>query len=421
MKTTKRLFFLFAVFLFSIFILLPAGVFAGEGFKVDINGYISQGFLVSNGNNYLADTEEGSFQFNELGINFSTELTDKLRVGIQLAARDLGDLGNDKIIVDWAYADYRWRDWLGIRVGIIKIPIGLYNKTRDLDMLRTSVLLPQSIYSETFRDSLTSVKGFGGYGNVPLKGLGDFSYQVLFGTMNIDKEGGTSKAAEAGGDLKVKKYEVNKVYCWAVDWETPLEGLRIGASQVYTDLEAISVLTKDITVPVSFPPYTLTIAERGTNTVFHIPRFLQTVYSVEYTWRDLVLAAEYGREDQDVVNRIPGMEPMEWKRQFEMVYAGATYRFSNWFETGIYYSAIYVDRNDRDGTKTPYAPTFSAFQKDACLSFRFDLNDRWIFKLEGHLMDGVALCFPQDNLNNDGVPGYDRKWFLLAAKMTFSF
>jgi hypothetical protein len=404
-----------------MYILLPAGTLAGESFKIDIHGYISQGFLISNKNNFLADTQKGTFQFNELGINFSADLTDKLRVGIQLAARDLGDTGNDKVKIDWAFADYRWQDWLGIRVGQIKMPIGFYNKTRDLDMLRTSILLPQSIYSEIFRDNTNAIKGISGYGEISLKALGNLSYEVLAGTMEIDKDSTTTKRSEAGRGVKVDKYDVGTMYTWSIQWETPLQGLRIGTAHEYGTVETHATLTEDIVIPVSFPPYTITAAEKGTALLMDIPNMHLSVYSFEYTWKDLVLAAEYLRLGQDVIGRTAGSEVWRRRLNVESFYGSASYRFSDWFELGVYYSVFYRDRDDRDGTKTPYNPTFYAYQKDACLSLRFDLNDDWIFKLEGHLVDGVGLTNLQDNLNDNGVPQYDRKWFLLAAKMTFSF
>ncbi len=258
MKRLKKL-----LFLFLTAILFPVGGWAAESFNIDINGYISQGFMISNRNNYLAKTEKGSFQFNELGINFSTELTDKLRVGIQLAARDLGDTGNDKVIIDWAFADYRWKDWLGLRVGKIKIPLGFYSKTRDIDMVRTSILLPQSIYGETYRDTSTAMKGIGGYGELSLNALGDVSYQVLFGTLDISKESSTTKAAEINGRFEVGKYDIGNLYCWAIIWETPVEGLRIGACREKMDMKINAALTGDMTVPVPFPPFTMTIAEKA--------------------------------------------------------------------------------------------------------------------------------------------------------------
>lgn len=60
-------------------------VCAQEANKVDIHGFVSQGFIYSTGNNFMADsTEDGSFEFNELGINFATNVEEDIRVGMQL-------------------------------------------------------------------------------------------------------------------------------------------------------------------------------------------------------------------------------------------------------------------------------------------------------------------------------------------------
>ena len=65
-------------------------------------------------------TEDGTFEFNEFGINFGKELTDKLRVSIQFFSKDLGSYGNNKVVLDYAFGDYRWKDWLGVRAGLLK-------------------------------------------------------------------------------------------------------------------------------------------------------------------------------------------------------------------------------------------------------------------------------------------------------------
>ncbi len=90
--------------------------YALESEKINIHGFIAQGYMQSSDNNFLADTKDGTFEFNETAINFSTRVTPKLHVGIQFFAHDLGDLGNDEIKVDWAFADYRWNSRLGLRV-----------------------------------------------------------------------------------------------------------------------------------------------------------------------------------------------------------------------------------------------------------------------------------------------------------------
>ena len=74
--------------------------------QVDIHGFISQGYLVSSYQDfYFAKTSDGTFEFNEIGLNFGTQVTDELRMGIQFLARDLGDFGNDEIYIDYALAD----------------------------------------------------------------------------------------------------------------------------------------------------------------------------------------------------------------------------------------------------------------------------------------------------------------------------
>ena len=48
--------------------------YCAELANIEIHGFISQGYLLSNENNYLADSKEGTFQFNEMGINFGKNL-----------------------------------------------------------------------------------------------------------------------------------------------------------------------------------------------------------------------------------------------------------------------------------------------------------------------------------------------------------
>src|SRR3954470_9233053 len=58
---------------------------------VQTHAFGSQGFAYSNRNNYLTmKTSAGSFAFTDLGANVSTQVTDKLRVGVQFYARNVG-------------------------------------------------------------------------------------------------------------------------------------------------------------------------------------------------------------------------------------------------------------------------------------------------------------------------------------------
>ncbi|QTA83548.1 porin domain-containing protein [Desulfonema limicola] len=371
---------------------------------IAVHGFISQGYLLSDENNYLGKSSDGSFQFNELGINFSKELTEDLRIGIQFFSRDLGNVGNNEVEIDWAYGDYRWQDWLGLRAGIIREVHGLYSETRDFDMLRTSILLPQSVYSELDRDFFTRLMGCGIYGNIFISKLGSISYNFMAGTQNLKEDGGSSQWVEASGLFDVDNWDVGVIYNGSLVWNTPLQGLRLSATGLKsTDMQQ----TLKTTVPLGPVPV-------GTKLTNDITDFYNYVFSGEYTWEQLTLTAEYMKEklETEIPNFRTGVN------RPEAYYFSATYRFTDWLEIGSYYSVYYIDEDDKDGDnfKNRGLPDFLGWQKDFAVSTRFDINEYWVFKLEGHLIDGAAQLLPQVNPD-----GREEDWFLFAAKMTFSF
>ena len=133
-------------------ILSAAPAVSYEVSEVDIHGFLSIGYLDSFDVAFVEDSDTTSFPFGELGINFGKELTENLRFGIQFFAKEFNDVSNNEIQIDWAYADYRFHEALGLRLGQIKFPHGLYNESRDVDMLRTSIFLPDSVYQEISYD-----------------------------------------------------------------------------------------------------------------------------------------------------------------------------------------------------------------------------------------------------------------------------
>ena len=118
----------------------------------------------------LGEATNGTSAFTEAAITVTAQPMDRLRVGIQFLGRSFGSSGGDQVVIDWAYGDYRWKDQLGFRAGKVKLPFGLYNEGRDVDMLRTCIFLPQSIYNERMRDFILAYEGAGAYGNFPQPG-----------------------------------------------------------------------------------------------------------------------------------------------------------------------------------------------------------------------------------------------------------
>ena len=163
------------------------------GRPVQIHSFASQGFAYSNQNNYLTmKTSRGTFDMTDVGVNVSIQLTDKLRIGAQAYDRDFGSLGQWHPQLDWAVADYRFKDWFGIRGGVVKTVFGLENDTQDVDALHTFALLPQSVYPTDLRDSLLRHRGGDVYGDIPLKRLGALAYTAYAG---LRQDGLTSESA----------------------------------------------------------------------------------------------------------------------------------------------------------------------------------------------------------------------------------
>src|SRR6185503_15024381 len=102
-------------------------------------------------------------------------------------ARDVGALRDAAPRLDWAYLDFHWRPWLGLRAGTIKMPFGLYNEYVDVDAARLPILLPTSVYPLRNRDVLISHTGAAIYGTATLGTAGEVEYQAWLGTLTIPR------------------------------------------------------------------------------------------------------------------------------------------------------------------------------------------------------------------------------------------
>lgn len=390
--------------------------------SVEIHGFLSQGFLKSDRNNFYAETEEGTFQFNEFGINFAADPTDRLRLGVQFLSRDLGEIGNNAVEIDWAYADYRWKDWLSLRAGQIKAVWGLYNETRDVDMLRTSIFLPMSLYAEDERNVYANLQGIALYGDLPMNEFGSLNYQVQYGEKTVETDSGIARAIVGNESIEIRNFQIKDLLVGNIEWNTPVEGLHFGMTHVR--------FRREITLSAAPEDSTQTATETSSGTLYKNDAE-STVISAEYTRDAFTLAAEYMRGS----SRLPTRDHTQ-----EGYYGNVSYRLTDWWEVGAYYSVFYPDMHDKDGEgkrdatdaeeaapaeETQSAqndsshqerPTYHAWQKELVLTTRFDLNDHWTVKLEGHVVDGSARLFDKDNPDN--VQGTS---FLFAIKTTFNF
>ena len=100
------------------------------------------------------------------------------------------------------------------------------------------------------------------------------------------------------------------------------------------------------------------------------------------------------------------------ERDSEAFYAMTTYRVLPALEAGAYYSIFNFDVGDNP---PKYAVPSNAFQRDLAATLRFDINDHWLWKLEGHYMDGTASLPAEFNAKPDP------RWGLFLIRTTVTF
>jgi hypothetical protein len=353
--------------------------FTVDGKTIQIHGFFSQGFVGTNDNNWLTmNTSNGSFAMTDGGVNVSSQLTDKFRVGAQVNDRNLGQLGQWHPQLDWAYGDYKFTNWFGVRAGKVKTMMGLYNDTQDMDFLHTFALLPQSVYPTDLRDATLSHLGADIYGTISPKRIGSFSYTLYGGDRRDSLYGGYPYNLTIHG-IYLHQYG-GPVYGADLRWDTPLKGVLVGYSYLSEDITGTGQLNPSVALggPNTLVPY----KEWSKND------FVEQYYG-QYTIGKLRIDAEHRRylREQDVFSGQFGIltDVRAW------YFAGA-YRVAKRLELGSYYSHFginwYTDVPGQVESPSESAPDRHLYDK--VVTARFDLTSSLYLKIEGHLMNGYG-------------------------------
>ncbi|MDP0498937.1 MAG: hypothetical protein Q7P63_02450 [Verrucomicrobiota bacterium JB022] len=365
--------------------------------------FASQGYFQSTDNDYLGDSEDGSFDFREYGVNVSWS-KGKFRAGAQVFGQSLGYYGDDEIMLDWATADYQFSQQFGLRAGRVKMPRGLYNETLDLDMLRPFVFLPASVYDPRLRDFSSAFNGAMAYGNVELGKAGSLDYKIFGGDIPMSIDSGAANYFNNDVDYPVTSMAMDAIYGGSLFWNTPVVGLRFGYSySAFKGMES----TRFIDVPpLSFYIY----KESGT--------YERQLLSAEYATGDWVFAFEVGHDytRAGVTTTSPFYPPFAGTNESTYGYVSAARRINDWLELGAYYSY------SKDTAEvTGFDLTLPDLeQHDFAISAKFDVTSYMIFKLEAHYMDGVGKIFS----SYEHPQPFDQRednWMFFAAKVSFYY
>lgn len=368
---------------------------AVEQLNLEAHGSVSFGYLRTWGNDWTGDgdggsSENGTTDFWEATANVIARPLDRLRIGAQIFARDLGRYDNGEATLEWAYADYRFADAFWVQGGRYKIPLGLYNEIADIDMARTQVFLPPSIYSFRSRDLYISADGVkaGGYLR---SGFGAIEYALHAGTKRYDPDAGFSASLGemTNADPGSLEFTADAIIGGSVHWHTPLEGLGLRLSAGDIAGFRIDATTGGLATRTESDHYLLVIAsaiwEQG-------------------AWE---VACEYGRFYTRGTVTVEGLgQVAELRNNSHGAYLSATWHCQSWLDL---YAAVQSSRSDATDWNGRRSDTIVA-------AARFLPLPQWSLKIEGRQAYGVqGLSAQPDGEDPQHV------WQVLALKSTWDF
>jgi predicted porin len=392
-----------ATIVFLLLAVLQSGqkAFAYEIAGWDVHGTFSQGWIHSKHNNFIEDSTDGTFDFREFGINASTSIGEKVTVGGQLFAREYGAIGNDDIYLDWLSVSYSFNDKLGVRAGKLKMPYGLYGETRDVDSLRTQILLPLGVYVESYRGSINSMWGGALFGTLDLANWGVLDYSLQIGRTAINEDSGEMSRLASFVELEIESVDDGGAGAIKLLWNTPARGLRVGSTITWSEFSGVGSTDRLLGFPGTF--------EADVKEQYFI------VSSAEYTLDRATFAIEYMYSNIEAESKIGLFEipPIEFDIEMHGYYLNAQYRFTDQFTVAVGYSAFRLQQNS---IAFIGESTSENERNEYYASLRYDITPNLIAKVEQHFTTGKAGLFLTENPG-----GLEDDWSMTLLKLSFVF
>jgi len=385
-----------------VFLAAPRATLADPFEDLEVHGFATQGYTNTSANRFFGDSEQGSFEFTELGVNATLQALPDIRLSGQLLSRRAGDMYSGAPRVDFALADLTVLSTAlnsaGILIGRIKNPLGLFNETRDVAFTRPGVFLPQVIYFDKARNLIMSSDGAGirmaRYGDVA-----NLSFYAAAGQTLMDENVEYAYlGAGYAGDFEPDGLS----YIARVLVESPDERLRTALSIAKSSMDF----------------------ERGTNDPIGSGGvdFVYGIASLQLSLEDWTLTTEYMRE------------PVEWRGFAGSVFAGrqatvegyfaqAAWQASEGIELMLRYEEGFADRADRSGegihaTSGGLVPKHTQYSKILTMGVRWDITPDFMLRAEYQRHHGTFVLSSRENPDPGGM---DPDWDLFALSVSYRF
>ena len=366
------------------------------GPRYHIQGFAAQGLIGSTNNSFFGDSRDGvSTEFTEAGLHGMWQPLDTLGLSGQVLYRRAGESDQDGLRLDYAQADWQFLQsettQIGVKLGKVKLPYGLYNETRDVPFTRPGILLPQSIYFDAVRDLLLASPGAFLHGtSVQKYGATDFS----LGWMRPDFD---SDSVEYNflGSPRPGKLEGKGAIGARLRWDTPTDTTLM---LTYVDAKA------------DYSPGSDTLAAGKL-------RYRHLMATAQQRLDTLTLTAEYGEPRLDLSGFDSAQLP-DSHGVAQGYYLQGEWRFHPEWELMLRHDVFYRDKHDKAGhqfyTDTGL-PAHTMFSHDSTLGLRWDVTPSLMLRAEYHHVNGTGWLPGPDNPDFLSREQRWNMWLLQAA------
>lgn len=345
------------------------------------HGFASQGYTYTSGNNFFGSSQgTGSLDFREIGVNVLGHLyTNNLLIAAQGLYRDAGGSDTDGFRLDFANLDYRLpvgeHSALGVRLGRVKNPFGIYNDTRDVIWTRPGVTLPQSVYFDALALRQAMIASDGGlvYGRHV---FGDHAVSAEFVVSEpLDDTGGATQfltRPDASGKLSGDPLYLGRVgYYWQ-------EG-------------RFKLLFSIVNLDRNFTSSSPAVPSGNVKALYPLA-------SAQLNLEDWSFTAEYGQVtlEQSGFTRGGGV----FKNTSENFYVQSEYRFAANWTALLRFDGFFANIDDRSGKQTSQLtglPRHQFFAQDITFGLRWEFARNFLVAADYHRVYGTGWLSPVDN------------------------
>jgi len=344
--------------------------------NLQLHGFISQGLIDVNGSDFVNDDGSLSAELTELGINGSYQINSNFRLAAQLVYLDGGNryekgLRVDYALLDWsAYNSEYWQ--ANIYLGRFKNTHWLYSSSRDIPFARPSIILPQSVYFDGFRDIAVGSDGAAIKISHSDDDLGNFDFNLSYGKSPISDEQIKLLLSElALGSAKQDHDAQASIY-----WQPAFSPWRFGISLLDADFSYQKNEAFDFfhDANFTFQFYTANALYEGEKWEFsgeiYQQRFIVDGFYFPGSHLDNVGQGYYGQ---------------------------TRYKLTSDLSLLARYEDFYLNKEDKDGKELEQntgVPYYFAFHKDITLGLSYDFTSNIKLRAEYHWVRGAGRLTP---------------------------